>query len=85
MPSLPSPRAGLAAAALVAVGIAFGLAWPTAQAAKTPVTCTQVPQKANGSMVTDEAFVARFMSDQLDEGRTRFETVHGLSTVLCAY
>jgi len=29
--------------------------------------------------------VARFMSDQLDEGRTRFETVRGLSTVLCAY
>jgi len=79
-----TPRNGVAAVLLVALGVAFGSAWPVAEAAKTPVTCTQVPTK-DGGMVTDEAFIARFMSDQLDEGRTRFQTVRGLSTVLCSY
>ena len=79
---LPSPRSLLAGALLLATGFALATALPEAEAAKTTVVCTHVPQSA--SQVDADA-VARFMSDQLAEGRTRFETVRGISTVLCAF
>jgi len=75
-------RLGLAAALLLALGATLGASLPTARAAKPEVICTQVRNNTNG---VDEAQVARFMADQLDEGRERFQTIRGVSTVLCAY
>ena len=46
------------------------------------VECVQVPQM-NG--MVDEAFVERFMSGQVALGRKRFESIRGLSTLLCAW
>ena len=51
-------------------------------AKSTVVQCTQVPQRP-GQL--DETFVANFMSEQLTAGRSRFESVQGTSTVLCAW
>lgn len=76
-------RSLLAAAGLLLAGALLGGALQPARAKNTPVTCTQVTQNSTG--VVDEAMVARFMSEQLDAGRTRFETVQGMSTVICAY
>lgn len=72
-----------AALGLLLAGAFLGGALQPARARSTPVTCTQVTQNSTG--VVDEAMVARFMSEQLDAGRTRFETVQGMSTVICAY
>ncbi len=72
-------------AALVAAAAAAGLTWglaPKASAQTAAVVCTQVPQKP-GQL--DETFVANFMSEQIAQGRVRFETVTGVSTVLCAW
>ncbi len=64
-----------------ALGLAASIA-PSHAAADGAAVCVTVPQKP---MRLDEEFVARFMNEQLDQGRTRFETVTGLSTVLCAW
>jgi hypothetical protein len=80
---LPSPRSLLVGAALVATGFALAWAMPEAEAAKEPtVVCTQIQQSATQ---VNEAMVAEFMSEQIVAGRARFQTVRGLSTVLCAY
>jgi hypothetical protein len=80
---LPSPRSLILGVALVATGFALASAVPVAEAAKDPtVVCTQIQQSATQ---VDEAFVAKFMSEQIVQGRARFETVRGISTVLCAY
>ncbi len=78
-----SLRHAIGALALLGTGLLLGSLLQPAQAQSTKVTCTQVTQNSTG--VVDEAMVARFMSEQLDAGRTRFQTVQGLSTVLCAY
>ncbi|MBX2797830.1 MAG: hypothetical protein KTR31_09185 [Myxococcales bacterium] len=46
------------------------------------VVCTQL-QQLPGQV--DEAFVQRFMASQIAAGRKRFESVTGVSTVLCAW
>ena len=59
------------------------IAWVSpASAQGNKVVCTQVSQRP-GQL--DEAFVANFMSEQIGAGRERFQTVSGLSTVLCAW
>jgi hypothetical protein len=80
-------RAALALAALALTGAALVATLVTvspgeATAAPPRVLCTQVPAKV-GQL--DEQYVANFMSEQLVAGKTQFTTVHGLSTVLCAY
>jgi energy-converting hydrogenase Eha subunit F len=76
-------RDALLGALLLLVGLLVGGALQPAQAERTPVTCVQVRQLEPG--MVDQAMVAKFMSDQLDAGRTRFQTVPGMSTVICAY
>lgn len=73
------------AAALLLAALALGavtLAGRPAVAAGPVVVCTQVPQKP-GQL--DETFVANFTNEQIGQGRARFQTVQGVSTVLCAY
>jgi len=80
---LPSPRSLLLGACLVAAGFGLASAMPEAEAAKDPtVVCAQIRQSATQ---VDEAFVAQFMSEQIVAGRARFETVRGISTVVCAF
>ena len=68
-------------AALCATGLTWGLT-TQANAQQGTVQCTQVLQRP-GSL--DEAFVANFMSEQISQGRARFQSVQGVSTVLCAW
>lgn len=80
---LPSPRALLAGIALVGLGFGLASTLPEAEAAKDPtVVCEHVQQSATQ---VDAPSVAKFMSEQIVEGRTRFETVRGISTVICAF
>ncbi len=46
------------------------------------VQCTQLPQMQG---MVDQAFVERFMSTQIAAGRKHFESVQGISTLLCAW
>jgi hypothetical protein len=70
-------------AVLVAVAAGFASsAFTPAEAAGTKVVCQQVLQRPGA---LDEQFVANFMSEQLGQGRERFTTVQGISTVICAY
>ena len=64
-----------------AAGAALFLAAP-AEASGTKVVCQQVLQRPGA---LDEQFVANFMSEQLGQGRERFTTIQGISTVICAY
>ncbi len=80
---LPSPRTLFVSVCLIAAGFGLASAMPEAEAAKDPtVVCAQVQQSATQ---VNEAFVAQFMSEQIVAGRARFETVRGISTVVCAY
>lgn len=73
----------LVVVAVVAAAAGFALSHAApAEAAGTKVVCQQVQQSARG---VDEQFVANFLSEQLAQGRERFTTVHGISTVICAY
>lgn len=79
------PRAVLASTLLLALAGAAVLlrATPDASAATgNKVVCTQVQQQPGR---LDEAYIANFMSEQIAEGRQRFQTVQGVSTVLCAW
>ena len=69
------------AAAVCAAGLTWGLT-TQATAQQPTVMCTQVPQRP-GQL--DETFVANFMSEQISQGRARFNTVQGVSTVVCAW
>jgi hypothetical protein len=62
--------------------LAAGALVSPAEASGTKVVCQQVLQRPGA---LDEAFVANFMSEQLAQGRDTFTTVHGISTVICAY
>ena len=71
--------------ALAALAVALGaavLASGRAEASGTKVVCQQVLQRPGA---VDEQFVANFVSEQLAQGRERFTTVTGISTVICAY
>jgi hypothetical protein len=76
----------VALSAVVSAALTASLVLPTASAEGTKVVCTQVPQglPPRPSQVDDQ-FVANFMSEQLAAGRERFQTVQGMSTVLCAW
>ena len=58
--------------------------WCTWSWSPTPATavCIQLPQTTSQ---VDDRLVEAFMNRELANGRTRFETVRGISTVLCAY
>ena len=72
--------------ALVSATVTAAILLPTADAAGTKVVCSQIPQglPPRPSQVDDQ-FVANFMSEQIAAGRERFQTVQGMSTVLCAW
>lgn len=72
----------VALALVVAALVGAAVASRPAEAAGPVVVCTQVPQKP-GQL--DETFVANFMNEQIGQGRARFQTVQGVSTVLCAW
>ncbi|HHO49961.1 MAG TPA: hypothetical protein ENK18_03600 [Deltaproteobacteria bacterium] len=55
---------------------------PSAPPPVVDVECTQLLQRPGQ---IDEVFVERFMSNQIAAGRKRFESVQGISTVLCAW
>ncbi len=80
------PRPYVLAVALIAlVGVGVGVSTSVARAQDTrpkQVVCVQVPQQPGR---LDETYLANFMSEQIAAGRSRFETVTGLSTVLCAW
>ncbi|MCB9686859.1 MAG: hypothetical protein H6735_17605 [Alphaproteobacteria bacterium] len=79
------PRAVLASLLLLGLGAAVVLVRGTPDAAAATgnkVVCAQV-QQLPGRL--DENFIATFMSEQIAEGRQRFQTVQGVSTVLCAW
>lgn len=77
-------RTALVAFAAAAAGVFVTLAavGTTAQAEGTRVQCTQVPQKPGQ---IDEVYVSNFMSQNLADGRSHFQAVSGISTVLCAW
>lgn len=64
----------------VVLGSASAQQPPTPQ--PVDVECTQLVQRPGQ---VDEVFVERFMSTQIAAGRKRFESVQGISTVLCAW
>ena len=79
----PSVRSVCTGLALVAMGALLASAWPEAEAAKAPtVVCEHIQQSA--TQVNAEAR-ATFMNEQLSQGRGRFQSVRGISTVVCAY
>lgn len=53
-----------------------------AQSRPGPVRCVQVQQKPGA---LDDRFVEQFMNENVSAGRSNFETVQGISTVLCAW
>jgi hypothetical protein len=76
----------LLVAALVATsavgGFALATLVPDAHAAGPKVVCQPVLQVSAG---INEQVLANFMAEQLAQGRERFTTVQGISTVICAY
>lgn len=79
------PRPAVVASLVVLAGLATAaLVLPAAPAAATGnrVVCTQVPQMPGR---LDENAIATFMSEQIGLGHERFQTVQGVSTVLCAW
>lgn len=80
---LPRPYLlALAVAALAGVGVGWSTSVARAEDRPKQVVCVQVPQQPGR---LDETFLANFMGEQIAAGRSRFETVTGLSTVLCAW
>ena len=72
--------------AVVSALVTATLLAPTASATGTKVVCTQIQQGlAPRPGLVDDQFVANFMSEQIAAGRERFQTVQGVSTILCAW
>ncbi len=81
---MPRSTAAAITAAFLA-GLAGSLLIPQANATDDDLTravCVQVPQKPSQ---LDEGFVARFIDEQRAQDRKHFESLTGLSTVLCAW
>lgn len=76
----------------LSMGIVAGLAFvaglwmasgpANAQQMPASAVCTAVLQQTS---IAPDAAVASWMNEQIAEGRTRFESVPGLTTVLCAW
>lgn len=74
--------------AALAVALAFGAGFAVAsveavaQDAPPGAVCTQVYQQVDGA---HSDVIARWMNDQMAEGRRRFESVPGVVTLMCAW
>lgn len=74
--------------AAIAIALAFGAGFAVAsveavaQEAPAGAVCTQVYQQVDG-MHGD--VLARWMNEQMDQGRRRFESVPGVVTLMCAW
>lgn len=74
--------------AAFALSLAFGAGFAVAsveavaQDAPPSAVCTQVYQQVDGA---HGDVLARWMNDQIAEGRRRFESVPGVVTLMCAW